>query len=57
MLPQSLADAAAALESDQVVCGALGPALVGQCLSLLRDEALAYARHVSAWDFERYVTR
>jgi hypothetical protein len=26
-------------------------------LPLLRDEALAYARHVSDWEFDRYVTR
>ena len=39
-----------------MVCGALGPVLAGEFLRLKRDEVLAYARHVSAWEFERYAS-
>ena len=56
LLPQSLDQALDALEADAVVCGALGPVLTGEFLRLKRDEALAYARHVSAWEFERYAS-
>jgi glutamine synthetase len=37
-----------------VVCEALGETLTDEFLRLKRDEALAYARHVSAWELERY---
>ena len=57
VLPQTLAQAADALEADEVIASALGPSLMANWLPLLRDEALAYARHVSDWEFERYVTR
>ena len=54
VLPQSLADAAEALEADEVVCAALGPTLTAEFLRLKRAEALAYARHVSSWELDRY---
>ncbi len=54
VLPQSLAEAADALEVDEVVCAALGPTLTGEFLRLKRAEALAYARHVSGWELDRY---
>ena len=54
LLPQSLDQALDALEADDVVCGALGPVLTGEFLRLKRDEALAYARHVSGWELARY---
>ena len=54
LLPQSLDQALDALEADAVVCGALGPVLTGEFLRLKRDEALAYARHVSGWELARY---
>jgi glutamine synthetase len=57
VLPQSLAEAADALQADAVIAQALGPTLMTHWLPLLRDEALAYARHVSAWEFDRYATR
>jgi glutamine synthetase len=57
VLPQTLAEAADALEQDRVIADAIGPTLMAHWLPLLRDEALAYARHVSAWEFDRYVTR
>lgn len=54
LLPQSLDQALDALEADDVVCRALGPELTGEFLRLKRDEALAYARHVSGWELARY---
>lgn len=54
LLPQSLAEALAALEADEVVCGALGPALAAEFLRLKRAEWTEYARHVSAWERDRY---
>ena len=54
LLPQSLDQACDALEADETVCAALGDTLSKQFLRLKRDEALAYARHVSAWELERY---
>ena len=54
LLPQSLSQALDALEADAVVRNALGEALAAQFIALKRDEATAYARHVSAWEFARY---
>ncbi len=54
LLPQSLSEACDALAADEVVGGALGPVAASQFLALKRDEALAYARHVSTWELERY---
>ena len=54
LLPQSLDQALDALEADEVVQAALGPVLTGEFLQLKRDEALAYARHVSGWELARY---
>jgi glutamine synthetase len=54
VLPQSLREAADALEADEVVCAALGSTLTGEFLRLKRAEAMAYARHVSAWELDRY---
>jgi glutamine synthetase len=54
LLPQSLAEALDALEADAVVRAALGPTLTPEFLRLKRDEWTAYARHVSAWELNRY---
>jgi len=56
LLPQSLGEAVDALEADTVVSGALGETLTREFCALKRDEALAYARHVSDWELERYAT-
>lgn len=56
LLPQGLPEALDALEADAVVAGALGPTLLREFSALKRDEALAYARHVSDWELERYAT-
>jgi glutamine synthetase len=56
LLPQSLAEAVDALEADAVIGGALGATLLREFCALKRDEATAYARHVSDWELERYVS-
>ncbi len=53
-LPQSLAEAVAALAADAVVCDALGPELTRQFMALKNAEWTAYARHVSTWEMARY---
>jgi glutamine synthetase len=54
VLPQSLGEAVAALEVDTVVQAALGDALSAEFIRLKRAEWSDYARHVSAWELERY---
>jgi glutamine synthetase len=54
VLPQSLDEAITALEADATVQGALGTALSAEFIRLKRAEWSAYARHVSAWELERY---
>ena len=54
VLPQSLGEAIQALEADSVVQAALGEALATEFMQLKRAEWSAYARHVSAWELERY---
>jgi glutamine synthetase len=54
LLPQSLEQALDALEADAVVKGALGVTLAAEFIRLKRAEWLAYARHVSGWELQRY---
>ncbi len=54
VLPQNLGEAVTALEADAVVQGALGATLSTEFIRLKRAEWAAYARHVSAWELERY---
>ncbi|MEF7615779.1 type III glutamate--ammonia ligase [Aquincola sp. MAHUQ-54] len=54
VLPQSLAEAVAALRADRVVASALGETLMREFTALKHDEWLAYARHVSDWERQRY---
>jgi glutamine synthetase len=56
LLPQSLAEAIDALEADAVIGTALGTELQREFVRLKRAEWLDYARHVSAWELERYAT-
>lgn len=56
LLPQSLDEALDALEGDEVVCDALGETLTQEFLRLKRAEWLAFARHVSPWELDRYAT-
>jgi glutamine synthetase len=54
LLPQSLHEALGALQADAVLIEALGPTLSAQFAALKRDEWLAYERHVSDWELQRY---
>jgi glutamine synthetase len=56
LLPQSLDEALDALALDEVLQHALGSTLVAEFLRLKRAECLAYARHVSHWELERYAS-
>ena len=56
VLPQSLGEAVDALERDSVVRAALGETLAEQFIQLKRLEWTEYARHVSAWEMQRYAT-
>jgi glutamine synthetase len=54
LLPQSLEQAIEALERDEVVSAALGSTLSREFVRLKRLEWIEYARHVSAWELQRY---
>ena len=56
LLPQHLAQAVDALEADATVCAALGDTLAREFVALKRSEYVEYARHVSDWEMQRYVT-
>jgi glutamine synthetase len=56
VLPQSLNEALDALARDAVIQHALGPALSAEFLRLKRAEWTDHARHVSAWELNRYAT-
>ena len=53
-LPQNLQAALDALESDEVIKGALG-VLADEFISLKRMEWVEYMRHVSDWEVQRYL--
>lgn len=57
VLPQSLGEAADALEADAVLGAALGAVLHEEFVRLKRAEAIEYARHVSDWEHQRYGDR
>ena len=54
LLPQSLHEALGALQADAVLTEALGLTLSTQFAALKREEWLAYQRHVSDWELQRY---
>jgi glutamine synthetase len=56
LLPQSLGEAVDALEADPVMHAALGDTLQREFVRLKRAEHIEHARHVSAWELERYAT-
>ena len=56
LLPQSLGDALDALEADAELRAALGDTLHREFIACKRAEHVEHARHVSAWEFERYAT-
>jgi glutamine synthetase len=53
-LPQSLKEAIAALNADEVIKGALGD-LADEFMSLKEMEWVEYMRHVSDWEVQRYL--
>jgi glutamine synthetase len=55
ILPQSLAEATEAMAGNAVIREALGAHLHEEFCRLKRLEWLTYARHVSAWELDRYV--
>ncbi len=57
VLPQSLGEAVDALEADTVLCEALGATLAREFVAAKRVEWIAYARHVSDWEMQRYGDR
>lgn len=57
LLPQSLGEAVDALEASELMRATLGATLHGEFVRLKRSEHVEHARHVSAWEFERYATR
>jgi glutamine synthetase len=54
LLPPSLDAAVDALAGSALMQAMLGDTLHREFVRLKRDEALAYARHVSAWELDRY---
>ena len=56
LLPQSLDAAIDALEASPLMRSTLGDTLHREFVRLKRDEWLAYARHVSGWELERYAS-
>jgi glutamine synthetase len=54
ILPQNLDQALDALESDGLICDALGP-VADEFIKLKRMEWLEYMRHVSDWEMKRYL--
>ncbi len=57
LLPQSLGEAVDALEASALMRAALGDTLHREFVRLKRAEHVEHARHVSAWELERYATR
>lgn len=55
-LPSDLGAAVDALEADPVIGAALGTTLWREFVRLKRAEATEYARHVSAWELDRYAS-
>jgi glutamine synthetase len=54
-LPATLGEALEELEWDPVVREALGQAVVERFLAAKEAEWLAFSRHISAWERERYL--
>jgi glutamine synthetase len=56
LLPQSLGEAVDALEASDVMRSALGETLHREFVAIKRAEHVEHARHVSAWEMQRYAT-
>ena len=57
LLPQSLGEAVDALEASELMRAMLGDTLHAEFVHLKRAEHVEHARHVSAWELDRYATR
>jgi glutamine synthetase len=57
LLPQSLGEAVDALEASELMRSTLGDGLHAEFVQLKRAEHIEHARHVSAWELDRYATR
>jgi glutamine synthetase len=55
-IPQSLPEALAALEEDEVVQSSLGPALAAEFLGVKRQEWVRYHNQVTQWELDTYLT-
>ena len=56
VVPQSLAEAIAALEADPVIQGGLGPELAEEFVKVKRREWVQYHNAISRWEIDRYLT-
>ena len=54
VVPQYLHEAIAALEEDEFLCGALGPAFVKAFAAVKRLESQRFRQHVTDWEFNEY---
>ncbi len=57
LLPQSLGEAVDALEASELMRSTFGDTLHAEFVHLKRAEHIEHARHVSAWELDRYATR
>jgi glutamine synthetase len=55
LVPQSLPEALDALEKDEVIQAALGPALAAEFVKVKRQEWVKYHNTVSPWEIDRYL--
>lgn len=55
ILPSNLGDALDALESDDVICNALGPHIAKEFIATKRAEYADYLVSVSQWEHDRYL--
>ena len=55
ILPQSLPEAIAALQDDEVVKNALG-VIAGEFINLKKQESSSYESDVSPWEINQYLT-
>ncbi len=55
LLPQSLHEAIAALESNKLFASTLGQEFISEYIMLKQMEWVEYQRHVSDWEVDRYL--
>lgn len=57
VLPNSLEDALAALEADEVILSALGPHISDSFVKAKRHEVDDYNQQITAWELQQYLNR